>query len=127
MSTAFIEWLDQQERTTGLSDYVIAKRGKFSHSALSRARTGISPGFEICVRLSKVLNVSPITVFRKAGLLQDGPEEEITWDDWQYLLAQMTPAERDEMREIGIMKIERRQKAEASARAAQFKPEKQNG
>jgi hypothetical protein len=77
----FIKWLDEQEKTKSLTDYELSKRGGFSHSALSRARTGIPPQWDICMKIATVLNISP-----------------------------MTPEERDEMRAISIMKIERRQK-----------------
>ncbi len=36
----FIEWLDQMEGGR-MTDYELAKAGRFSHSVLSRARSGI--------------------------------------------------------------------------------------
>lgn len=113
-SLEFLVWLDAQETAQNLTDYEISKQGKFSHSALSRARVeGIPPGWDICMKISGVLNVSPITVFRKAGLLPPGPDDKVNFEDWQYLLAQMTPDERDELMQIGTMKVERRQKQES--------------
>jgi len=61
----FIDWLDEQETVLGFSDYEVALRGGFSHSALSKARKDkIPPGFEICIKISRVFNVSEITVLR---------------------------------------------------------------
>lgn len=109
----FIEWLDAQEAILGYTDYEVAKIGDFSHSALSRARIElIPPGWKICVKIAEVFKRSPITVFRKAGLLPPGVDDEISFEDWQYLLSQMTPDERDEVMQIVTMKIERRKKAE---------------
>lgn len=120
----FIEWLDELEGTS-VTDYEVAKQGGFSHSALSRARKeGIPPGWEICVKIADFFGVSPITVFRKAGLLPSGPDDKISFEDWKYLLEKMTPEEREEIWRIGQMKVELRQEKEQSARAKKFKPSK---
>ncbi len=121
----FIQWLDEQENIHDLSDYELAKAGGFSHSALSRARKeGIPPGWDICVKISGVINLSPITVFRKAGLLPPGPDDKINFEDWKYMLEKMTDAEREEFWRFGQMKIEMRQEQEQAARAKNFKPGK---
>ena len=90
-ANVFIQWLDEQEQKFGYSDYEIAKRGSFSHSVLSRARSGIPPQWDICVKIASVLNVSPITVFRKAGLLPNNNGSEVKFEDWEYLLKEMPP------------------------------------
>jgi hypothetical protein len=120
----FIEWVDAQEAALEITDYELSKKGGFSHSVLSRARSGIPPQWDICMKISSVFNVSPITVFRKAGLLPQGPDDEINLEDWQYLLIKMTSEERDELLQIGTMKIDRRQKAEQAARTSNLKPKK---
>lgn len=112
-TNSFIEWLDALENAKGYSDYEVAKKGGFSHSVLSRARTGISPGWEVCAKIAKVFEVSPITAFRKAGLLPPGPDDEVSFEDWKYLLSQMTPEEAEEMHDIAVGKIERRKKAQS--------------
>lgn len=113
-SLLFLEWLDAEEKIRGYTDYEIAKRGSFSHSALSRVRTeGIPPGWAICVKIADVLKVSPITVFRKAGLLPVDGGENASLEDWSYLINQLPPDEQEEVREIVELKIERRQKQEA--------------
>lgn len=106
----FVEWLDWMEGEKQITDYELAKTGKFSHSVLSRARSGIPPKWDVCVKIASVFNVSPITVFRKAGLLPPGPDNEVKMEDWEYLLRQMPPEDEAEMRQIAEMKIERRKK-----------------
>jgi len=106
----FIEWLDEQEKETGFSDYEIARKGGFSHSVLSRARSGIPPKWDICVSIANVLNVSPITIFRKAGLLPQGQNDRVEFSDWEHLLSQLSFEDQEEMRQLAKMKIERRQK-----------------
>jgi len=111
MSNSFIEWLDEQEKKNGLTDYKIAQRGKFSHSALSRARSGIPPGYDICGRIAEALNVSPMTVFSKAGLVPDMTIEQIWAEDWKNLLSKLMPEEQAELRQIALLKIENRKRA----------------
>lgn len=90
----FVEWLDEQENRLGLSDYEIAKRGKFSHSVLSRARAGIPPKWDVCVSVAEVVKVPPEQVFRMAGLLPLNPDED-EWDERiQHLLRKFPPEEK---------------------------------
>lgn len=108
-ATGFIEWLDELEKARGYTDYEVAKQGGFSHSVISRARSGVAPGWDVCAKIADVFHVSPITVFRKAGLLPQGPEGEVVLEDWKYLLSKLTPEEAEEVREIAERKIRRHQ------------------
>ena len=65
----FILWLDQKLSSLNWSDYQLAKKAGISHSVISKARSSSPPKWDACLAISKALNVSPITVFRKAGLL----------------------------------------------------------
>jgi hypothetical protein len=102
-------WMNRKKRLN-LSDYEVAKKGGFSHSVLSRARSGISPKWDVCISGSKVFNVFPITVFRKAGLLTEGPEDKTKFEDWEYLLSQLSPEDQEELRQIAELKLNKRQK-----------------
>lgn len=79
---------------------------------------------ETLVALAQAFKISPVSIFRNAGLLPSGPGDDIKFDDWKYLLEKLTPDEREEMRQIFLMKIERRQKAEQAERAKKFKSKK---
>ncbi len=104
----FVQWLDEQEKRFEYSDYEVAKKGDFSHSALSRARTeNIPPGYSICMKIADVFNVSPITVLRKAGLLPAEGGDQIRFDDWQYLLNQLPEDEREDLRLIAEAKLQK--------------------
>jgi hypothetical protein len=72
------------------------------------------------ISIAKALNISPITIFRKAGILPDVVEQ-VSMDDWQHLLDQLSPEEQEEIRQIAILKIERNRKAEKSSRAKNSK------
>jgi len=104
----FVQWLDEQEKRFEYSDYEVAKKGDFSHSALSRARTeNIPPGYSICMKIAGVFNVSPTTVLRKAGLLPAEGGDQIRFDDWQYLLNQLPEDEREDLRLIAEAKLQK--------------------
>lgn len=120
----FIAWLDQLESDAGWTDYRLSAETGLSSSVFSKARQGILPKWDALVRIAKAFNISPITAFRKAGLLPPGPDNEINLTDWEYLLTQMTPDERDEFWAIGMMKVDRRQNKEQLDRAKNFKPKK---
>lgn len=119
----FIEWVDEVEIALGWTDNKWTTKAGISASVLSRARQGTIPKWDACLALANAANISPITAFRKAGLLPYGLNDESSYEDWQYLLAQLTPAERDEMRQIAILKINLRKKAEDFERATPFRSE----
>lgn len=106
----FVAWLDRLEDSKGFTDYEVAKQGGFSHSVLSRARAGVAPGWDVCAKIADVFGVSPVTAFRKAGLLPPGPDNEIKFDDWKFLIDRLAPEDEAELRQIAEMKIQRRKK-----------------
>ena len=108
----FIVWLDQVEEELKWTDNKWTTNANLSASVLSNARNkGVIPKGDACLALAVAANRSPITAFRKAGLLPNNKNgEQVKLEDWEYLLSQMTQEEQEEVREIGIMKIERRKK-----------------
>jgi transcriptional regulator with XRE-family HTH domain len=120
----FSEWLLQKMESKGWSQADLARAAGLNRQSISdyinRRRTNPEP--EAMIAIADAFDISPITVFRKAGLLPDRPETEVTFDDWKFLLEQLEPAEQEELRQIAVLKIERRKKQEQSARAANFKP-----
>jgi transcriptional regulator with XRE-family HTH domain len=105
----FIEWLDAIEKERGWTDYRLAVETKLSSSVFSKARQGILPKWDALIRIANATKKSPITAFRKAGLLPDGGEN-VTFEDWQYLLTELDPQDEAELRQIAELKIERRRK-----------------
>jgi transcriptional regulator with XRE-family HTH domain len=120
----FIEWLNELENAKGYSDYEVAKQGGFSHSVLSRARAGIPPGWEVCAKIADVFGVSPVTAFRKAGLLPPGTDGEISFEDWKHLISQLEPEDEEEVREIAERKILRRKKEVRESSLKSLKPKR---
>jgi transcriptional regulator with XRE-family HTH domain len=120
----FSNWLLEQMNSRGWSQADLSRMSGLTRQSVSdyinRRRTKPEPN--ALVSISKAFGMSPVTVFRKAGLLPDTTSDQAQMDDWQYLLNQLPPEEADEMRQIALMKIEKRQNMENAARAAEFKP-----
>ena len=58
--------------------------------------------------LSKFLKESPILVLRKAGFLPEGDSPHTSFEDWEHLIAQLTPEEGERIREKMSSRIMRR-------------------
>jgi len=108
----FIQWLDAEQNARGWTDYRLAKEAKISFSILSRARNnGALPKWDACVAIAEAFRISPITVFRAAGLLPPAPKDEedkARLDDWTHLLKDIDPEDERELRQIAEVKIKRR-------------------
>ena len=121
----FIIWVDAVEVEMGWTDNKWTTIAGLSASVLNNARNkGVIPRWEACYALALAANKSPITAFRKAGLLPPGPDDKVNFEDWQYLLEKMTPEEREEFWRFGQMKIDMRQEKEQAERAKNFKLKK---
>jgi transcriptional regulator with XRE-family HTH domain len=126
MDNNFIDWLLAEMNKREWTQAELARASGLTRQSVSdyinRRRTNPEP--DALTAIAHAFKISPITVFRKAGLLPPEGGDQATFEDWQHLLSQLTPDEEEEMRQIIELKIERRQKAEAAAHAAKFKPKK---
>ena len=121
----FPQWLRQELEKRDWSQIDLSRKTKISATQITRILSGERGfGVEALVAISNALDISPITILRKAGLLPPGPDDKINFEDWQFMLEQMTDEERNEIWRIGQMKIEMRQEKEQAARANNFKPGK---
>lgn len=110
----FGEWLRTYRATQGLSQSDLARKTGLHRQIINKTENGVSePTLKTYIALANGLNMSLISILRIAGELPPGDKANINFEDWEHLLSKMTPAERDEMRDIGMMKIERRQKEQA--------------
>ncbi len=123
----FSYWLQSEREIREWSQSDLARRSGLHRAVISKLETGTRPMPETLMQLAKAFNLPPVFVFRKAGLLPEAPSDQVRLEDWEYLLNQLPPDEQEEVRQIALMKIERRQKAEAAARAANFKPKQHGG
>jgi transcriptional regulator with XRE-family HTH domain len=111
--------LEEQCFQRSWSFNALTRRAGISHSVISKARGGIMPKWEACAALAEALSLPPEVVFRQAGLLapladQDG----LALEEWQYLLARLSPRDREELRRFARIKIELDDRAAADASAS---------
>ncbi len=115
VDTPFNDWLLEQMTERGWTQADLARASGLNRQSISDyinlRRTNPEP--EALVAIAHGLNISPITVFRKAGLLPLGPDSEVKFEDWKYLIEQMDPSDEAELRQIAEMKIERRKKEQS--------------
>jgi transcriptional regulator with XRE-family HTH domain len=118
----FSDWLLEEMNKRGWSQADLSRSSGVDRQVISnyinRRRTNPEP--EALISIAHGFGISPITVFRKAGLLPEGSDD-ATFSDWKFLLDQLPQDEQDELRQIALMKIEKRKK-ESGAKS--LKPKK---
>jgi transcriptional regulator with XRE-family HTH domain len=120
----FPQWLQQQLDNKNWRVKDLAQYAHVSNAAVSRVLSAQRKAdSDTLLAFATALNISPITMFRRAGKLPPGGEE-ISFEDWKHLINQLTPDEEEELRQLAELKITRRQKAEQAARTKNFKPRK---
>lgn len=124
---SFGEWLQIEREKHNWSQAEFARQVGKDRAVISKIESGgTTPAVETFLAIANALYVSPILLFRKAGLLPPTETSQTNLDDWQYILQQLPPEEQEEIRQIAMLKIERRQKTEAAERANKYKRGKQN-
>ncbi len=111
--TDFSAWLKEQLSNKNMRPTDLAKKARISDAVLSRIlNEQRRPDSSTLISIAAGLNISPIVVFRKAGLLPEGGDT-TRFEDWAFLLQQMSAEDQAELRQIAELKIERRKKEQA--------------
>jgi transcriptional regulator with XRE-family HTH domain len=120
----FGQWVQKERTIREWSQSDLSRYSGLHRAVISKMESGTKPMPETLLALAQAFKLSPISIFRIAGLLPPGPDDKINIEDWKYMLEKMTDEERNEIWRIGQMKIEMRQEKEQAARAKNFKPGK---
>ena len=89
----FGQWLQSEREKRDLSQSDLARITGLHRQIINKTENGVSmPAVETYLALAKAFGISPVSIFRKAGLLPEGGDN-TNFDDWQHLLTQLTPAE----------------------------------
>ena len=95
----------------GWSQSDLARAGGFNRATISLILSeDRSPGPEVCTGIAKAFKIPPESVFRIAGLLPPEPEYDAGFEEWKYLLSQLSVREREELYEIAMLKLERQER-----------------
>ena len=107
-------WLQEERKKRGWSQADLARELNKRRSVIHKAEHGINlPDLHTLVALSKALELSPITLLRRAGLLPEVTNEQANLENWQQLLSQLSTEEEAELRQIAVRKINKRHKDQA--------------
>jgi len=120
----FGQWVQKERTKREWSQSDLSRYSGLHRAVISKIESGTRPMPETLVALAQAFKISPVSIFRIAGLLPPGPDDKINFEDWQHLLEKLTDAERNELFRFGQMKIEMRQESEQANRAKNFKPGK---
>ena len=104
-ANAFIAWLDAELEHRRWSYNQLAHQAGLSHSMLSRVRAGAPPSWSLCHAVAVALDLPPEQVFRQAGLLPPVSSDQSEYEEFRYLLAQLTKDDRQELLEIARLKL----------------------
>ena len=108
-SVEFGDWVQIEREKRSWSQSDLSRYSGLHRAVISKIESGTKPMPDTLTALAQAFKISPITIFRKAGLLPEGGET-ASFEDWQFLLNQLPTEEQEEVRKIIEMKIERRQK-----------------
>jgi len=88
MDEHFSDWLLKELSKREWSQADLARASGLNRQSISdyinRRRTNPEP--DALVAIAHGLNISPITLFRQAGLLPNSNNGDVKLDDWEYLL-----------------------------------------
>jgi transcriptional regulator with XRE-family HTH domain len=110
----FGHWLQAQREQRGWSQSDLARLSGLHRQIINKTESGVSrPSVETYLALADALKISPIAMLRIAGLLPPGSDDQARFDDWQFVLSQLSPEDQEEMRQLALLKIERRKKEQS--------------
>ncbi len=102
----FSEWLLEQMESRNLTQADLAKASGLTRTAVSdyinQRRTNPDP--HALLAIAKALHISPVNVFRVAGLLPNdhANDDEILLDDWKEILPKLNKRDQELLKQIAI-------------------------
>lgn len=103
---SFRQWLIQERERQGWSQSDLARAAQLKRGVIHKTEHGMTrPRLATFLALSRALGYSPLFLLRKAGLLPPVTGNPIDFEDWKFMLEQLTKAELAEVREIVVKKI----------------------
>jgi transcriptional regulator with XRE-family HTH domain len=113
MENEFGLWLQQEREQRSLTQAELGKRSGVNRAVINKIENGFSrPTPETLNSIARGLQISPITIFRKAGILPPEPEYVPLLDEWNDIFYDLTEEDRFEILEIAKMKANRRKNPE---------------
>jgi transcriptional regulator with XRE-family HTH domain len=104
----FGKWLIEQMQERGWSQSDLSKAAGLTRTAISdyvnQKRTKPDP--EALVAIARAFHLSPIHVFRVAGILPPGPGDDVTIEDWKEILPRLSERDQKILKDTALNMIE---------------------
>ena len=89
----------------------LARASGKAAAVISRVLNGErKPAPDTLEAIASALKLPPETVFRAAGLLPSKPEDEVQFDDWKYVLEQLSERDRNILRDLAEKMVKENEK-----------------
>lgn len=112
LAMEFNDWLLNCLNEKGWNQSELATRAGVTRTAISDVISGRrNPGPNLCLAISRALNLPPETVFRAAGLLPAKPAATQKLDEAAYILSMLGEDDLEEIIQIARLKLERQKTA----------------
>lgn len=82
-------WLTSEMERRGWSNSELARRADVTHTSISRAINGSTPGLDVCTGIAHAFRMPPEQVLRLAGLLPPLPGGNVALPDVYHRLSTM--------------------------------------
>ena len=94
-------WLKKEREIRGWTQSDLARRSGLNRAIINKFESGVSlPSVESFIALSDALYVSPIHLFRQAGLLSKAPKKQVALEDWDYYFSQLSLQDQEELTKL---------------------------
>lgn len=96
--SSFGEWLTDELTRRGWSHNELARRAGVSQPNVSGIINGRSPGCDFCIRVAQALELSPVLLLVKAGILPpQSPDDDSTIQELVELVRSLPPEDRKDV------------------------------
>lgn len=119
----FYIWLKNEIENREWRPTDLARKSNLSDATIGRIlKNERQPDIETLFSLATALNISPMNMIRTAFVFPKSENEaDVSWDDWKFLISQLTKQEEKNIKQMTEVTIEARQKSERTTRVKNFK------
>jgi transcriptional regulator with XRE-family HTH domain len=104
-------WLEQEANVRGWSHNELARQASLAQATVSNVLSGQrAPGCEFCIKIAAALNVSPVVVLIKAGILPPPSDDDIDLTEIMDAIRQLSPEVRQEVLEYVRFRLQQQRK-----------------
>ena len=108
MENSLQEWVGDEMNARGWNRSELARRAHVSRGTISNILNGMRGiGVDVAEKLANAFDVPPSLVMKKAGIIAERVSESDEKEEIFGLFTQLSPEERDEIRDLMKFKLER--------------------